>query len=271
MTVPTSPYFRMKMGMLDGISNFGSFPPTVAFCDAFKADGILLNLRDPAISTPAALAAQIVGIRSHQKVAGVWHPVPPSGDDAIARASWIHSRIADVDLELGKQGQPKLGICWLNFENYSIQQWQWFLWGKPGFRGWRGVNGTKSNTGGLRSGFATGFVDMPGQDGSVRPHADLMTARIMYAVEAFYGPTAQWPDMTPADHWTYMADRLQGRRADGTIHGDEAYPIDQLVGCYDAALGAVVRDAAHGIPAEPLLIRSGLLFTCERARNVGLI
>jgi len=262
----------MIYGMVDRIGDFGSFPPTEAFKAAYKAHGILLNLRDPAVATADALANQIAGIRSHGMFAGVWHPVPPSGDDAIARATWIHNRILDTDSKLGAMGQPKTEVCWLNFENYSIQQWLWFLWGKPGYKGWRGAEGVRFlNQGGLRTGLATGFVDMPGQDGSVRPHVDIQAARLMYSVEGFYGPTAQWPDMTPADHYAYMLDRLRGRRSDGTIHGDEAYDADQLVGCYDAALGALVRDPAHGVAAEPLLIREGLLFTLDRARNAGIV
>lgn len=266
MPVPSSAKLRQVAGLVDRIGNFGGFPPTVAFRDAFKAHGVCLNLHDPAIAEPAKAAAQIAGIRSHDCWAGVWEPVPPGGDDGALRAVTIDAAIDRIDLELVKLDQPKIDIVWLNLEGYTIAQWQAFLWGKPGgIKGWRGVNGSQGSAGGVRSGVATGVVDEPFKDGSVKPMVDLMVARVMLAVEGFYGPTAQWPDMTPADHPRAIVDRITGYRNGGQLVAAEAWPADQVVGCYDAALGAIVR------PSEPLLIRSGLLFTLERARNVGLI
>lgn len=269
--------------MVDKVSNFGDWPPTAAFRDAFKANGILFNLTD---GTPAQIARQIAGARSHDVFAGVWHPVPPSNDRGSMRAKWIHETIQKIDAELAllsataaepafiRQGASmgKVDVVWLNLEGYTISQWKSFIWGDPpvlpgqSTKGWRGVDGAFGSAGGYRSGIATGVVDEPFKDGSVKPHKDFMAARFMLAVEGFYGPTASWPDMTPADHPQAMIDRIFGHRMDGTTHGDEAYPPEQVVGCYDAALGRVV-----GPPAEPLLIRSGLHFTLERAGQAGII
>lgn len=252
-------------GMVDRVANFGNWPPTEAYAKAFKATGLLFNLQDPALSTPAKAAAQIAGARTHIGWVGVWYPVPGQAEQGAQLADQISRRIGEIDAELGKQGEPKVSAVWLNFESFGIDRWREFLWGRPGVKGWRGIDGRRGSSSGLRPGLATGAVDQPFQDGSVVPHAELMEARLMYAVEGFYGPTSDWPDMTPADHPQALLDRVRGARAGGTVKTEEAYPFEQVVGCYDAALGRVVN------PAEPLLIRSGLHFTLERARQAQII
>lgn len=280
MTVPTNPKLRQVAGVVDKVANFGAWPPAVAYKDTFNGEGMLLNLQEQ--QNPVWFAMQIAGIRSHGLWAGVWHPVPAAGDDGAARAKWIHDRIAAIDAELVKLSnspdplapfakQGKVDIVWLNLEGYTSSQWREFLWGRPSalpgpqVRGWRGSAGAFGSTGGYRNGISTGVVDEPFKDGTVKPHADLMAARVMLAVEGFYGPTSQWVDMTPADHVQAIVDRLRGFRSDGTFHDDEAWPFDQVVGCYDAALGTIVN------PDEPLLIRSGLHFTLDRARGFQLL
>jgi hypothetical protein len=270
MSVPTSPKLRQTAGMVDRIQNFGSFPPTEAYRDTFGGQGILLNLLDPD-ATGVKGALQVKGIRSHGLWAGVWHPVPQADDDGALRARLIDEKIRAIDAELVAQGQPKIDVVWLNFEGYTINQWRDFLWGYPSaipgsdVKGWRGKNGARGSSGGYRWGIATGFVDEPFQDGSVKPMGDLMDARLMLAVEGFYGPTTEWVDMTPADHLRAYIDRITGQRNGGVKVSSEAWPIDQVVGCYDAALGSIVT------PHEPLLLRCGLHFTLERARQRGLI
>lgn len=261
MTVPTNPRLRQVAGLVDRIANFGSFPPTEAYRDTFKGQGVLLNLQDPD-AVGAKGAAQVRGIRSHHVWAGVWHPVPPAGDEGSLRARLIDEKIRAIDTELVKTGDPKIDVVWLNLEDYSISQWREFLWGhapvNPGdtIKGWRGANGAIGSTGGYRNGIATGVVDEPFKDGSVKPHADFQLARCQLGVEGFYGPTSEWPDMTPADHPQAIVDRIV----------QDGYPAEQVVGCYDAALGKIV-----GPPAEPLLIRGGLHFTLERARQAQII
>lgn len=276
MSVPTNPKLRQVASLVDKVSNFGSWPPTEAYRDVFHGQGVCLNLQDASLQTDQAFASQIDGIRSHFVWAGVWHPVPPAGDDGAARAKWIHDKITAIDKVLVAQGKPKIELVWLNLEGYTISQWREFIWGRPmpmgpGVKGWRGVSGVKAVSGGWRSGFSTGIVDEPFKDGSVKPHPDFLLGRFELAVEGFYGPTSTNPDMTPADHPQAIADRVRGFRSDGTIHTDEAYPADQVVGCYDAALGSVVENPTTGQPAEPILIRHGLHFTLERARQVSLI
>ncbi len=261
MAVPTNAKLRQTAGMVDKIGNFGSFPPTEAYRDKFLGQGLLLNLTDPDCT-----AAQVIGVRSHKVWCGVWYPVPPAGENGAARAGWINSKIAQIDVDLQAANQAKVDICWLNLEGYTTVQWRAFLWGISGARGWRGKDGVVGSTGGYRSGLATGVVDEPFKDGSIKPHKDFMAARIQLGVEGFYGPVAgQNPDMTPADHVRAVIDRLTGFRSDGTTHADEAYPAAQVVGCYDAALGSIVN------PKQPLLLRGGLHFTVERARQVGLL
>lgn len=284
MSVPKSVKLRQTAGMVGKIGNFGSFPPTEAYRDNFRGQGILLNLQDPdAIGMKGA--KQIAGIRSHKVWAGVWEPVPPQGDDGAMRARLIDEKIRAIDAELAKlavdasqpdwlragAAQGKVDVVWLNLEGYTISQWREFLWGHTGvnagdplIRGWRGSGGI-DNGAGYHNGMATGVVDEPFKDGTVKPHVDLMKARVMLGVEGFYGPTSQWVDMTPADHLRAYIDRITGQRNDGTKVAAEAWPIDQVVGCYDAALGAIVT------PAEPLLLRGGLHFTLERAQQRDLL
>lgn len=275
MSVPASPKLTQVAGLVNRVSNFGAFPPTEAFAKAYKAQGILFNLQDPGLFGAAGMAAQIAGARTHIDWAGVWHPVPPHGDDGAARAKWIHDRITAIDAELAKRQEPKLDVVWHNLEAYTLAQWRAFIWGDApnGIprKGWRGAGGVRGSGGGYRPGLASGIVDQGFQDGTVSPHEDFMMGRFQYAVEGFYGPTSEWPDMTPNDHPQAIVDRLGGRRSDGTIHPEDAYPTAQVVGCYDAALGWVVANPAKGIPAEPLLVRRGLIFTVERALQAGII
>lgn len=255
MTVPTNVKLRQVAGMCDRIANFGSWPPTEAYRDRMGGQGVLLNLQDPD-ATGAKGATQVRGIRSHQLWAGVWHPVPPSGDDGALRAKLIDEKIRAIDTELVETRDPKVDVVWLNLEGYTIQQWLDFLWGQtPDVKGWRGAGGVRGSSGGYRPGIATGVVDEPFKDGSVKPHKDFMAARFMVAVEGFYGPTQSQPDMTPADHPQALIDRIV----------QDSYPPEQVVGCYDAALGSIVT------PHQPLRIRGGLHFTLERARQAQII
>ncbi len=266
MSVPISLKLRDNAALVDKISNFGSFPPTQAYRDLWQGEGLLLNLHDISMPTAAAFADQIIGIRSHGVWAGVWEPVPASGDDGTDRAKIIHEKIAAIDAELAKRGQTiaaraKIDIVWLNLEGYTITQWREFLWGRIAIdgitkiKGWRGSGGQVGSTGGYRSGIATGVVDEPFKDGSVKPHPDFKTARIELGVEGFEG------DMTPVDHVAAVLDRIEGARWDGTIFPEEAYPIEQVLGCYDGALARRGVRPKHG----------GLHFTLDRMREYGLV
>jgi hypothetical protein len=266
VSVPTSPKLRDTAAIVDKISNFGSFPPTQAYRDLWQGEGLLLNLHDVSMPTAAAYADQIIGIRSHGVWAGVWEPVPPSGDDGAGRAKIVHENIAAIDAELAKRGQTtaaraKIDVVGLNLEGYSPTQAVEFLWGRIGvdgitkIKGWRGSGGQRGSNTGYRYGMASYWIDEPFKDGSVKPHADLMLARIMLAVEGFTG------DMTPVDHVAAILDRIEGCRWDGTIFPEEAYPIEQVLGCYDGALGRRGVRPKHG----------GLHFTLDRMREYGLV
>src|SRR6185436_7108534 len=224
-------------------------------------EGLLLKIGDVSIPSAAAMATQIIGVRSHDCWAGVWNPVPPSGDDGAGRAKIIHENIAAIDAELAKQNQPKIDIVGLNLEGYSITQILEFLWGRIAvdgikkIKGWRGSGGQRGSSSGWRSGIASYWIDEPYKDGSVKPHVDLKAARMMLAVEGFQG------DMTPVDHPAAILDRIEGCRWDGTIFPEEAYPIEQVLGCYDGALGRKGVRPKHG----------GLHFTLDRMREYGLV
>lgn len=256
MTIPTSLRLRSRVGLVDKIANFGSWPPTQAYRDSrLQGQGILLNLHDPdAVGVKGA--AQILGIRSHRLFAGVWQPVPPSGDDGALRAKLIDEKIDAIDTELAKQGHPKIDCVGLNLEGYTVPQIREFLWGRPGVKGWRGSGGVLGSSDGYRSGIACWWIDEPYKDGTVKPMQDLMAARMMLAVEEFAG--AGWAgDMTPVDGQRTILDRVEGRRSDGSMRADEAWPTDQVVACYDAGRGVEIRYGLH--------------FTLDRARQFGVI
>jgi hypothetical protein len=261
MTVPTNPKLRDTAAIVDKISNFGSWPPTQAYRDLWQGEGILLNLHDVSMPTAAAFADQVVGVRSHGVWCGVWEPVPPGGDDGAGRAKIIHEKIAAIDAELVARKQPKIDVTGLNLEGYTTTQCLEFLWGRIAvdgitkIKGWRGAGGQKTNVGGYRSGMACYWIDEPFKDGSVKPHVDLKNARMMLAVEGFEG------DMTPVDHVAAVLDRIEGTRWDGTNFDEEAYPVEQVLGCYDGALGRKGVRPKHG----------GLQFTLDRMREYGLL
>lgn len=234
MTVPTSPYLRLKGVLVDRISNFGSFPPTAKLRDRWGIRLILLNHADPLVDR-----AQMLAIEQQGVFAGSWEPVPDSGSDGVELAARISVRVGVL--------QPR--VIGLNLEALTMQKIRDFLWGRPGHKGFRGANGVVGSTDGLRPGLAAYWIDEPFKDGSVKPHVDLKLARMMLAVEGFDGP------MNQIDHPRAIQDRVEGfRDGSGIRIPAEAYPSEQLVGCYDAALG--------------IRIRSGLYFDAERLPGI---
>lgn len=222
--------------MVDRISNFGSFPPTARLHERWGVRLVLLNHADP-----LATRAQMQGIESHDCVAGSWEPVPLDlgGFDGVAFAKRVHDRV----FELGSR------VVGLNLEALTITQIRDFLWGRPGARGWRGVGGVVGSTGGWNGGIPCFWIDEPFKDGTVKPHSDLKTARMMLAVEGFDGIMRQ------IDHPRAILDRVLGfRNGSGINVPSDAYPAEQVTGCYDAALG--------------IRIRQGLYFTAEQLPGI---
>lgn len=268
MSVPTSPILRSRVGLVDVVGNFGDWPPTKAYKESRLAgQGVLLKIGDPAVADPAKAALQVAGIRSHGLVAGFWQPVPPAGDDGPARAKKIDDFLDAVELKLAalaasahewaKFASGKIPCVGLNLEGYDLKQTLEFLWGRPGgVRGWRGSNGQEGSSTGYRPGVACWWIDEPFKDGSVKPMASLKLAKMMLAVEEFLGK-GFLGDMTPADGQRAIVDRIEGRRSDGSIALEEAWPPQQVVACYDAGRGVEIRYGLH--------------FTLDRARQFNVI
>jgi hypothetical protein len=238
MTVPASPLLHTIGALVNSIDSFGSFPPTEKLRDRFGVTVVYLNHADP-----KATREQMDGIRSHRVAAGSWEPVPdpPSLADGVALAAKVSARVG----ELGSDA------VYLNLEGLSIQQIRDFLWGRPGSKGYRGSNGVVGTTDGLRPRKPTLWGDEPFKDGSVKPLADLVAARMMLAPELFMG------DMGAVDWCRVVLDLATGFRASGPAVAEDRVPPEQIVATYDAA----------NLPKQR--IRKGILFTAERLPGIS--